>query len=56
MPKEAEIQTGKQAFRGVSDSPIGYQKSREYRQCQEELVLAAQDAARSSELRYRGGA
>jgi len=49
-------QTIQQAFRGVSDSLIGYQKSREYRQRQEELVLAAQDAARLSELRYRGGA
>jgi len=37
------------AFRGVSDSLIGYQKNREY-------LLAAQDAARLSELRYRGGA
>ncbi|HXZ31185.1 MAG TPA: TolC family protein, partial [Terriglobales bacterium] len=49
-------QTIQQAFRGVSDSLIGYQKSREYRQRQGELVLAAQDAARLSELRYRGGA
>jgi len=49
-------QTIQQAFRGVSDSLIGYQKNREFRQHQEELVLAAQDAARLSELRYRGGA
>lgn len=49
-------QTIQQAFRGVSDSLIGYQKSREFREHQEELVLAAQDAARISELRYRGGA
>jgi outer membrane protein, multidrug efflux system len=49
-------QTIQQAFRGVSDSLIGYQKNREYRERQEELVLAAQDAARLSELRYRGGA
>ncbi len=48
-------QTIQQAFRGVSDSLVGYQKSREFRQHQEELVLAAQDAARLSELRYRGG-
>jgi hypothetical protein len=34
----------------------GQQKSREFREHQEELVLAAQDAARLSELRYRGGA
>ena len=45
-----------QAFRGVSDSLIGYQKNREYRERQQELVLAAQDAARLSQLRYRGGA
>jgi multidrug efflux system outer membrane protein len=49
-------QTIQQAFRGVSDSLTGYQKSREFREHQEELVLAAQDAARLSELRYRGGA
>jgi outer membrane protein, multidrug efflux system len=49
-------QTIQQAFRGVSDSLIGYQKNREYRERQEELVVAAQDAARLSELRYRGGA
>ena len=49
-------QTIQQAFRGVSDSLIGYQKSREFRQHQEELVVAAQEAAQLSELRYRGGA
>lgn len=49
-------QTIQQAFRGVSDSLIGYQKNREFRQHQGELVLAAQDAARLSEVRYRGGA
>ena len=49
-------QTIQQAFRGVSDSLIGYQKNREFREHQQELVLAAQDAARLSELRYRGGA
>jgi outer membrane protein, multidrug efflux system len=49
-------QTIQQAFRGVSDSLVGYQKSHEFRQHQEELVLAAKDAARLSELRYRGGA
>jgi 2-polyprenyl-6-methoxyphenol hydroxylase-like FAD-dependent oxidoreductase len=41
---------------GFSDSLIGYQKNREYRERQQELVVAAQDAARLSELRYRGGA
>ena len=49
-------QTIQQAFRGVSDSLVGYQKSHEFRQHQEELVAAAQDAARLSEIRYRGGA
>jgi multidrug efflux system outer membrane protein len=49
-------QTIQQAFRGVSDSLVGYQKNREFRTHQQELVLAAQDAARLSELRYRGGA
>jgi multidrug efflux system outer membrane protein len=49
-------QTIQQAFRGVSDSLVGFEKSHEYRQHQEELVLAAKDAARLSELRYRGGA
>jgi outer membrane protein, multidrug efflux system len=49
-------ETIQQAFRGVSDSLVGYQKDREYREHQEELVVAAKDAARLSELRFRGGA
>jgi multidrug efflux system outer membrane protein len=49
-------QTIQQAFRGVSDSLIGYQKNREFREHQEQLVIAAQDAARLSQVRYRGGA
>jgi multidrug efflux system outer membrane protein len=49
-------QTIQQAFRGVSDSLVGYQKSREFRLHQEELVVAARDAARLSDVRYRGGA
>jgi len=49
-------QTIQQAFRGVSDALVGYQKSHEFRQHQEELVRAAQDAAQLSEVRYRGGA
>jgi multidrug efflux system outer membrane protein len=48
--------TIQQAFRGVSDSLIGYQKYREYRQHQQELVVAAKDSAQLSEERYRGGA
>jgi outer membrane protein, multidrug efflux system len=49
-------QTIQGSFRGVSDSLVEYQKNREYRQHQQELALAAQDAARLSEVRYRGGA
>lgn len=48
--------TIQQAFRGVSDSLVGYQKNREYRQRQEELVVSAQDAAQLSQDRFRGGA
>lgn len=49
-------QTIQGAFRGVSDSLVEYQKNREYRQHQEELALAAQDASRLASVRYRGGA
>ena len=49
-------QTIQQAFRGVSDALVGYRKNREFRQHQEELVLSARDAARLSDVRYRGGA
>ena len=49
-------QTIQQAFRGVSDALVEYQKSYEFRQRQRELVIAAQDAARLSGARYRGGA
>jgi outer membrane protein, multidrug efflux system len=49
-------QTIQQAFLGVSDALIGYQKNREFRQHQEELLTAARDAARLSDDRYRGGA
>jgi len=49
-------QTIQQAFRGVSDALVGYRKNREFRQHQEQLVDSAQDAARLSEVRYRGGA
>ena len=45
-----------QAFRGVSDSLVEYKKQREFRERQQELLLAAQDAARLSEMRYKGGA
>ncbi len=49
-------QTIQQAFRGVSDALIAYQKDRQFRQHEQELVLSAKDAARLSEVRYRGGA
>ena len=49
-------QTIQQAFRGVSDALVEYQKDREFREHQEQLVTAARDAARLSEIRYRGGA
>ncbi len=50
---EQTIQT---AFREVSDSLIGYQKYREFREHQQLLTAAAQDAAHLSEVRYQGGA
>ena len=49
-------ETIQQAFRGVSDSLVGYEKDREYREHQEQLVSSAQGAAQLSEERYRGGA
>ena len=49
-------QTVQQAFRGVSDALIEYRKDREFREQQEQLALAAEDAAHLSETRYRGGA
>lgn len=48
-------QTIQQAFRGVSDSLVAYQKNREFREYQEQLKVAAQDSARLSEVRYTGG-
>ncbi len=49
-------QSIQQAFRGVSDALIEYRKDREFREQQEQLAFSAQDAARLSETRYRGGA
>jgi outer membrane protein, multidrug efflux system len=49
-------QTIQQAFHGVSDSLVAYQKNREFREHQQDLVISAQDAAQLSEVRYRGGA
>jgi multidrug efflux system outer membrane protein len=48
-------QTVKQAFREVSDALVGYQKTRELRRRLTELAAATQDAARLSDIRYRGG-
>jgi len=47
--------TIQQAFRGVSDSLVAYQKDREFREYQEQLNAAAEDSARLSEVRYGGG-
>ena len=49
-------QTIQQAFRGVSDALIEYQKDREFREQQQQLALSAQEAAEISEMRYQGGA
>lgn len=50
---EQTIQT---AFRDVSNSLIAYQKYRQFREHQQLLTAAAQDAAHLSEVRYQGGA
>ncbi|MFZ0705399.1 MAG: efflux transporter outer membrane subunit, partial [Candidatus Korobacteraceae bacterium] len=47
--------TIQEAFRGVSDSLVAYQKDREFREFHEQLTAAAQDSARLSEVRYSGG-
>ena len=49
-------QTIQQAFRGVSDALVEYRKDREFREQQQQLAISAQDAARLSDVRYRGGA
>jgi outer membrane protein, multidrug efflux system len=43
------------AFRDVSNALIALKKQREYREQQEKLVAAAQDATRLARLRYEGG-
>lgn len=48
-------QTIKGAFRDVSDALIAYRKNREFRIQQEQLTESAKDAARLSDMRYRGG-
>ena len=57
--KEAELfyrQTIQQAFRDVSDALIAYTKNQEFREQQELLTKAAEDATRLSNVRYTGGA
>ena len=49
-------QTIQQAFREVSDALVGYAKAREFRDQQELLATAAQDARRLADIRYQGGA
>ena len=49
-------QTIQQAFRGVSDALVEYHKDQEFTQYQQQLAFSAEDAAKLSEMRYRGGA
>ena len=49
-------QTVQQAFRDVSNALVGYRKAREFRERQALLAASTQDAARLSDIRYRGGA
>jgi outer membrane protein, multidrug efflux system len=48
-------QTIQQAFREVSDSLVAYRKNQEFRQQQQLVVTAAQDATRLANVRYSGG-
>jgi multidrug efflux system outer membrane protein len=48
-------QTIQQAFREVSDALIAYSKDQEFRDQQDLLTKAAEDAVRLSDVRYRGG-
>ncbi|HTZ48102.1 MAG TPA: efflux transporter outer membrane subunit [Verrucomicrobiae bacterium] len=49
-------QTIQGAFRDVSNALIGYQKYREFRIQQQQLVDSARDAAHLSEVRFKAGA
>ena len=49
-------QTIQQAFREVSNALTAYAKDQDFRKQQELLTHSAEDAARLSDLRYRGGA
>jgi len=48
-------QSIQEGFHEVSDSLIAYTKNREFREQQELLATAAQDAVRLSDVRYSGG-
>ena len=48
-------QTIVQAFREVADALVEHRKRREFRVQQEALVVAAADAARLADIRYKGG-
>ena len=48
-------QTVLQAFREVSDALVAYEKAHVLRQQLAQLVASTQDAARLSDIRYRGG-
>jgi NodT family efflux transporter outer membrane factor (OMF) lipoprotein len=48
-------QTLQQAFREVSDALVGIRKRQEFRQQQELLVKALEDASQVAKLRYEGG-
>jgi multidrug efflux system outer membrane protein len=47
--------TVQEAFREVADGLVAYRKNREFREEQERLLAATQDAVRLSNLRYRAG-
>jgi multidrug efflux system outer membrane protein len=49
-------QTIQQSFREVSDGLVAYRKGREYREQQDRLLSAADEAQRLTTLRYQGGA
>jgi multidrug efflux system outer membrane protein len=48
--------TVQQGFQDVSNALVGHRKAREFRERQALLAASTQDAARLSDLRYRGGA
>jgi multidrug efflux system outer membrane protein len=48
--------TVQQAFRDVSDALVGYRKIQEFRIQQEQLTHSAEEAAKLSNMRYKGGA